>query len=155
MLLLFINLFVCPWKQINTFSICLVRVLELIISIIICSHMLGNPEPFKWSDSIWQWWNTCQSVKRSKFHFIKSTFKCFKYVCTIEAYVSMLKQAEHFSHTSLQGYTHFISLRKTFDWKLKIPGFCLIHELNKQSTVQKSIALKLWPRFDSEWAKLQ
>lgn len=69
--------------------------------------------------------------------------KCFKYVCKFQAYVSILKQVEHFSHTSLHGYTHFISLRKTFDWKLKIPGFCLIHELNKQSTVQKSIALKL------------
>ena len=85
--------------------------------------------------------SVCQTIKVS-FHQID-----FQNACTIEAYVSILKQAEHFSHTSLHGYTHFISLRKTFDWKLKIPGFCLIHELNKQSTVQKSIALKLWPKF--------
>lgn len=50
--------------------------LELIISIIICSYTLGNPEPFKWSDFYWQWWNTCQSVsQRIKVSFHQIDFQ--------------------------------------------------------------------------------
>ena len=30
-------------------------------------------------------------------------------------------------HLTLVEYTDLISLRKTFDWHLKVPRFCLIH----------------------------